>query len=75
MSIVHGKLYTMGDFLKSKDQGDEFVLCYDADTGKELWRTKVGPVFRNGNGQAHAARRPSTATSSTSCRRTACLSA
>ena len=64
MSIVHGKLYTMGDFLdgkspavkgkdapKAKDTGDEFVLCYDADTGKELWRTKVGPVFRNPNGQ------------------------
>ena len=53
MSIAGGKLYTMGDFLavKGKDaKGDEFVLCYDADTGKELWRTKVGPAFRNGNG-------------------------
>jgi outer membrane protein assembly factor BamB len=57
MSIAHGKLYTMGDFLaagadpKAKDvKGDEFVFCYDADTGKELWRTKVGPLYRNNNG-------------------------
>jgi outer membrane protein assembly factor BamB len=29
--------------------GDSFVFCFDADTGKEIWRTKVGAIFRNPN--------------------------
>ena len=30
--------------------GDEFVFCYDANTGKELWRTKIGLAFVNSYG-------------------------
>jgi outer membrane protein assembly factor BamB len=38
-AVVGGKVYTMGC---RKD--DEFVICLD-DKGKELWATKIGPVF------------------------------
>ncbi len=43
-AVVFGKVYTMGC-----RGDDEFVICLD-DTGKELWATKIGPVFEfNGN--------------------------
>lgn len=41
-SIVGGKLFTMGL------RGDtEFLIALDADSGKELWATKVGEKYSN----------------------------
>lgn len=46
-AIVAGKYYTLG----TRD-GSEVLLALDANTGKELWAAKVGPVLDNdwGNG-------------------------
>ena len=46
-SIVDGNLYTMG-----LEGSEEFALCIDAETGKEKWRTTIGPKYSNswGNG-------------------------
>jgi hypothetical protein len=35
VSVAHGRAYTM-----FSDGTDEFVLCVDANSGKELWRFK-----------------------------------
>ena len=44
-SIANGKLYTMGV------RGDrEFVIAFDAATGKEVWATAHGSVFQNDRG-------------------------
>lgn len=44
-SIASGKLYTMGL------RGDrEFVVAFDAATGKEAWATPHGSAFRNDRG-------------------------
>jgi outer membrane protein assembly factor BamB len=46
-AIVAGKMYTMGT------RGDEEVLlALDANTGKEVWAAKLGPILSNdwGNG-------------------------
>lgn len=44
-SIANGKLYTMGL------RGDrEFVVAFDAATGKEAWATPHGSAFRNDRG-------------------------
>ena len=40
MAIADGRLYTMA----ARD-GEEFVLCLDAQTGEALWRTGVGDQF------------------------------
>jgi outer membrane protein assembly factor BamB len=40
MAVVGDRLYTMG----SRD-GDTFLLCLDVNNGKELWKSKVGPMF------------------------------
>jgi outer membrane protein assembly factor BamB len=51
LAISQGKIYTMGDQGGGKGaKGDEFVYCLDADTGKEIWKAKIGPSYFNGNG-------------------------
>jgi len=47
VSISRGRAYTL--FAQGND---EFVVCLDADSGKELWRMRSGSTFKdmNGNG-------------------------
>lgn len=45
ISVSNGKAYTMF----TPDES-EYVLCVDAESGKELWRTKVGPRYKGGRG-------------------------
>ena len=47
VSIVRGKLYTMGD---RPDGGKEsqFVVAFDLATRKELWAARVGPPHADG---------------------------
>lgn len=45
VSIVGDSLFTMG-----LEDGAEFALCLNAETGKELWRTNIGTQFKNGWG-------------------------
>ncbi|MCI0692139.1 PQQ-like beta-propeller repeat protein [candidate division KSB1 bacterium] len=47
VSISQGRAYTL--FAQGSD---EFVVCLDAASGKELWRTRSGSTFKdmNGNG-------------------------
>lgn len=42
LAITQGKIYTMGDVGGKKGSGAH-VFCLDADSGKEIWKTKVGP--------------------------------
>ncbi len=44
LAVTQGKIFTMGD---AKAQAG-FVYCLNADTGKELWKTKVGPAQGDG---------------------------
>jgi len=44
-AVVDGRLYTMG----LRDD-TEYLLCYDAKTGKELWATEAGDKYENGWG-------------------------
>jgi outer membrane protein assembly factor BamB len=45
-AIVAGTLYTMG----ANEDGEELVIAVDANTGKEKWRSVVGPRLANGWG-------------------------
>jgi len=44
LAITQGKIFTMGDL---KDGCH--VFCLNADTGKELWKTKIGPAKGDGS--------------------------
>ncbi len=63
MSITQGKIFTMGDqsvpvvkefkkgdkiIKKTERVGSGYVFCLDAETGKEIWKTKVGPAQGDG---------------------------
>src|SRR5437899_2533091 len=37
LAITQGKIFTMGD-----SKGTGYAFCLDAETGRELWKTKVG---------------------------------
>ncbi len=47
MTIVDGKLYTMGDITLDSEK-KQCVLAYDLATRKRLWAAKVGPVHKDG---------------------------
>jgi outer membrane protein assembly factor BamB len=44
-SASHGRLYTLG-----ARGGTEYVMAFDAATGKKLWETANGPRYRNAQG-------------------------
>ena len=44
-AVANGKLYTLG-----ARQGSEYVIAYDAATGKRLWETSHGRRFDNDRG-------------------------
>jgi outer membrane protein assembly factor BamB len=44
-STSHGRLYTQG-----ARGGTEYVMAFDASTGKKLWETPNGPRYRNAQG-------------------------
>jgi len=48
MSIVGGKLYTMGD-LETDGGKAQFVIAMDLATRKVIWTAKVGPPHRDGS--------------------------
>ena len=47
MSIVDGKMFTMGDAPSTVDDDDEFLLCWDASNGKQLWSKHLGPAWKS----------------------------
>jgi outer membrane protein assembly factor BamB len=42
LSVVQGRLYTM--YAKGSD---EYAVCLDASSGKQIWRVRVGDSFQN----------------------------
>ncbi len=42
ISVVNNRVYTM-----DSDEKSEYALCADAATGKQLWRVRVGELFKN----------------------------
>jgi len=47
VSIVDGKLYTMGDRQQGGDE-QQMVVAYELASRKELWATPIGPPHRDG---------------------------
>ena len=47
-TIVGDRLFTLGDGLSSADDKDEYLTCFDRATGKQLWKTKTGQPWTDG---------------------------
>ncbi len=51
LAITQGEIFTLGDRKPDKQGiGDDgcFVFCLNADTGKEIWKSKIGPTTNYG---------------------------
>jgi outer membrane protein assembly factor BamB len=48
LAIDGGRFYTLGDGLSSAPDGDEYLSCFDLVTGRQLWRTKTGQPWTEG---------------------------
>ncbi len=48
LAIADGKIYTMGDAIAGVEDKDEYLLCYSAADGKQVWKAKIGPPWTGG---------------------------
>jgi outer membrane protein assembly factor BamB len=47
-AIADGKIFTMGDGLSTVEDKDEYLICINQADGSELWRSKTGPAWSDG---------------------------
>jgi outer membrane protein assembly factor BamB len=48
LAIAGERIYTLGDGLSTAADKDEYLSCFDRDTGKQLWTTKTGQPWAEG---------------------------
>ncbi len=48
LAIADGRIYTMGDTLPGEENTDEYLFCFDQQTGEQIWKIKTGPAWTNG---------------------------
>ena len=48
LAIVDGRIYTMGDAPSTAEDDSEYLLCFDLQSGEQIWKTKTGPAWNNG---------------------------
>lgn len=48
LSIVDGRIYTLGDAPSTAEDKDEYLLCFNQADGKKLWKTKTGEAWNSG---------------------------
>jgi len=48
LAIAGNRIYTLGDGLSTADDKDEYLSCFDRETGKQLWKTKTGQPWAEG---------------------------
>ncbi len=44
-AVSQGKIYTLGDGPSTAGDKDEYITCFSATDGKQLWMTKTGPAW------------------------------
>jgi outer membrane protein assembly factor BamB len=48
LAIVGDRFYTLGDGPSTAPDPDEYLTCFDRTTGKQLWKTKTGQPWTDG---------------------------
>lgn len=56
VAIASGRMFTLGDGLSTADDKDEYLTCFDVKTGKQLWKTKTGKAWENGQASWQSSR-------------------
>lgn len=47
-AIAAGRVYVLGDASSTAEDKDEYLVCFDQATGKQLWKTRTGPAWNEG---------------------------
>lgn len=48
LAIAEGRIYTLGDKCSGAPDEDEYLTCFDVETGKLVWRAKTGAPWLEG---------------------------
>jgi outer membrane protein assembly factor BamB len=48
LAIAGGRIYTLGDGPSTADDKDEYLLCFNQQDGRQLWKTKTGQAWNEG---------------------------
>ena len=48
LSLVEGRIFTLGDGPSTAPDTDEYVSCFDRATGEQLWLKRLGPAWTSG---------------------------
>jgi len=48
LAIAGERIFTLGDGLSTADDKDEYLTCFDRATGRQLWKTKTGGPWTDG---------------------------
>jgi outer membrane protein assembly factor BamB len=49
LAIAGSHIFTLGDAPSTAEDEDEYLLCFDRESGKQLWKTKTGPAWNQGS--------------------------
>jgi outer membrane protein assembly factor BamB len=47
-AVAGERIYTLGDGLSTAADADEYLSCFDRATGRQLWKTKTGKPWTDG---------------------------
>jgi outer membrane protein assembly factor BamB len=61
LAVAGPYIFTLGDAPSTAEDKDEYLLCFDRDSGKQLWKTKTGLAWTADNPNWHGARSTPTA--------------
>ncbi|MEZ6120993.1 MAG: PQQ-binding-like beta-propeller repeat protein [Pirellulaceae bacterium] len=56
LAISGGKIFTMGDELSTASDAEEYLVCFDQATGKQLWTLKTGDPWKSGKSDWQSSR-------------------
>lgn len=48
VAIVNDRIYTLGDSLSTAEDKDEYLSCFDKKSGKQIWKSKTGTPWNEG---------------------------
>jgi len=55
-AVAGERIFTLGDGLSTASDKDEYLTCFDRQTGKQLWATKTGPAWEEMKADWHSSR-------------------
>ena len=56
LAIAGTRIYTLGDGLSTAGDKDEYLSCFDRESGRQLWKTKTGQPWAEGPESWHSSR-------------------